>query len=63
MDTAVKVIVMIVGGTIAISLLTNQSFGTNVGNLGGAFANILSAMQGKPTTASTASPQGPQPRG
>lgn len=63
MDTAVKVVVLIVGGTIAISLLTSQSFGTNAGALGGAFANILSAMRGGPVTASTTSPQGPQPRG
>ena len=61
METFVKIAVMIVGGTIAISLLTNPNTGTSVSDIGGAFADILSAMHGGATTQSTASPQGPQP--
>ena len=63
MESVIKIAVMIVGGTIAISLLTNPTTGTSVSDIGGAFANILSAMRGGATTASTASPQGPQPSG
>lgn len=62
-DSIVKIVVLIVGGTIAISLLENNVFGTNVGAIGKTFADILSAMRGSPTTQSTATPQGPQPAG
>ena len=61
MESAIKVVVLIVGGTIAISLLTSQSFGANAGAVGNAIAGILTAMRGGATTSNTNSPQGPQP--
>lgn len=63
MESVIKIAVMVVGGTIAISLLTNPQTGASISDIGNSFANILSAMRGGSTTASTASPQGPQPAG
>lgn len=46
METGVKIVTMIIGGAIAIELLTSQNFGSNVGKISTGFASILNAMRG-----------------
>lgn len=62
MDSVVKILTLIVGGTIAISLLTDATFGSNAASLGNTFANVLHAMTGGSQAVGPAQP-GSQPAG